>query len=85
MLGESKSVYDRLQRNTLVGWFTSTGELKEGTKQSIFKEIVAYSGGIQHTYVLANQSQFEADFITLLRMHRDVTQPLFASTIRGLI
>ena len=66
-------------------WFTSTGELKEGTKQSIFKEIVTYLGGVQHTYALVNHLELEADIITLLKMHRDVGQLLFASTIRGLI
>jgi hypothetical protein len=83
--GESNSVYDRLQRSTLTRWFTSTRELKEGTKQFIFKETTAYSGGIQHTYMLANHSQLEAYIITSLKMHRDVGQPLFASIVRGLI
>jgi hypothetical protein len=83
--GESKSVYGRLSRNTLAEWFTSTGELKEGTKQSNFKETVTYSRGVQHTYALVNHSELELDIITLLKMHRDVGQPLFASTIRGLI
>jgi hypothetical protein len=83
--GETKSVYDRLQRSTMVEWFTPTGELKEGTKQSIFKETTAFTGGIQHTYVLANHSDLEEDIITLLKEHRDVGQPLFATFVRGLI
>jgi hypothetical protein len=83
--GETKSVYDQLQRSTLAEWFTPTRELKEGTKQSIFKETVAFTGGIQHTYVLANHSDLEEDIITLLKEHRDVGQPLFATSVRGLI
>jgi hypothetical protein len=82
---ESKNVYDCLSKSTLAKWFISTRELKEGTKLSIFKETTTYSGGVQHTYALANHSELEADIITLLKMHRNVGQPLFAFTVRGLI
>ena len=74
-----------MQRSTITEWFTSTGELKEGTKQSIFKEIVVFTGSIQHTYILANHSNVEEDIITLLKEHQDVGQPLFATSVRNLV
>ena len=58
---ETKSVYDQLQRSTMAKWFTPIGELKEGTKELIFKDTTAFTGGIQHTYVLANHSDLEED------------------------
>ena len=84
-LGETMSVYDKLTPSTLREWFTSTGELKAGTKQSIFKETAAYTGGAQHAYILANHPELEEDIITLLKSHRDAEQPLYASSAQGII
>jgi hypothetical protein len=61
------------------------GELKDRTKQAIFKEIAAFTGGPQHAYILSRHTEFEEDIITLLKSHRDAGQALFASTVRGLI
>jgi hypothetical protein len=54
-------------------------------KQLIFKESVAYKGGIQYIYILANHFELEEDSITLLKEHGDVGQSLFVSSLRGLI
>ena len=35
--GQTKSVYDDLIKGSMGEWFTKTGELKDGTKQTIFK------------------------------------------------
>jgi hypothetical protein len=83
--GQETSVYDRLSRGSLAKWFTSVGELKEGTKQAIFKETAAFTGDLQHAYVLSNYHELEEDIITILKQHRDARKPLFASIIRGLI
>ena len=77
--GENVSVYDKLAPSTLKEWFTSTGELKAGTKQYIFKETAAYTGGAQHADILANHPKLEEDIITLLKNHRDAGQSLYAS------
>jgi hypothetical protein len=86
---ETVSVYDKLTPNTLKEWFTSTGELKAGTKQSIFKETTTYTGGAQHAYILVNHPELEEDIITLFKSHRDVGEPLYVLfaqvIIRGLI
>jgi hypothetical protein len=66
-------------------WFTKTEELKDGTKQAIFKETTTYTGGIQHAYVLSSHRELEEEIITLLKAHREAGQPLFASTMRNLI
>jgi hypothetical protein len=61
------------------------GELKDRTKQAIFKEIAAFTGGPQHAYILSGHIELEEDIITLLKSHQDAGQALFASTVRGLI
>jgi hypothetical protein len=70
--GQETSIYDQLSRGSLAEWFTSVGELKEGTKQAIFKETAAFTGGLQHAYVLSNYHELEEDIITILKQHRDV-------------
>jgi hypothetical protein len=61
------------------------GELKEGTKHAIFKEIVIFSRGSQYTYVLSKPHELEEEIIILLKGYREAGQPLFASMIRCLI
>ena len=83
--GQNKSVYDKLTRGSLREWFTKTGELKEGTKQAIFKETAVFTGGAQHSYVLSKHHELEEEIITLLKAHREAGQPLFATSVRTLI
>ena len=85
LLGQETSIYNRLSRSSLIEWFTSVGELKEGTKQAVFKETTTFIGGLQHAYVFSNYHELKEDIITILKQHRDARQPLFASTVRGLI
>ena len=61
------------------------GELKDGIKQAIFKEIFAFIGGPQHAYILSRHHKLEEDIMTLLKGHCDAGQPLFASIAQDLI
>jgi hypothetical protein len=83
--GQVHGIYDKLTRSSLAEWFTNVGELKDRTKQAIFKEIAAFTGGPQHAYILSGHIELEEDIITLLKSHQDAGQALFASTVRGLI
>jgi hypothetical protein len=59
-------------------------ELKDGTKQAIFKETATFTGSLQHAYILFGHHELE-DIITLLKGHREAGEALFASTVQGLI
>ena len=83
-LGKNCSVYDSLSRGTLWNWFTSTGELREGVKTKIDNE-TPFRESSQHRNVLSNFPILQEEIIEMLQAHRDVGQPLFASSIQNRI
>ena len=83
--GETYSVYDKLSRGSLYEWFSPTGILKERYKQHILKGSSSFTGGTQHGHLLSQFPELEEEIIKMLEGHRDAGQPLFATTVRGLI
>ena len=82
--GKNCSVYDSLSKGTLWNWFTSTGELREGVKTKIDNE-TPFRESSQHRNVLSNFPILQEEIIEMLQAHRDVGQPLFASSIQNRI
>jgi hypothetical protein len=60
-------------------------EFKDGVKQYILKETIAYIGGAQHAYILSKFSTFEQEIIVLLKAHQDVGQPLYVAMVQRMI
>jgi hypothetical protein len=78
-------VYDKLSRGSLYEWFTPTGELKEGYKDYVYLGTSAFTGGPQHCPIFENYPQLREKIVTILKTHRDVGHPLYASSIQGII
>ncbi len=57
----------------------------DNVKQFIFKEIIAYTKGAQHVYVVFKFPTLEKEIIVLFKGHRDVGQPLYPTIVQGMI
>jgi hypothetical protein len=66
----------------LYEWFTPTGELKE---DYVYLGTSAFTGGPQHCPILENYPQLREKIVTILKTHRDVGHPLYASSIQDII
>jgi hypothetical protein len=83
--GQSCSVYDKLSRGSLYEWFTPTSELKEGYKNYVYLGTSTFTSGSQHSPILEHYPQLREKIVTILKTHRDVGHPLYASSIQGII
>jgi hypothetical protein len=82
--GESSSVYDGLRRNTLYGWFTTTGILRKKYKQCVQDE-TSFTRSEQHMPILSKYPEIEEEIISTLKKQRAVGQLLYGTTIQPLI
>jgi hypothetical protein len=62
-----------------------TGELKEGYKNYVYLGTSTFTSGSQHSPILEHYPQLREKIVTILKTHRDVGHPLYASSIQGII
>ena len=82
---ETYSDYDKFSRGSLNKWFSPTGILKEEYKQNILKGFSSFTKSAKHGHLFSQFLELEEEITKMLEGHRDIGQPLFALTVRGLI
>jgi len=64
---EIYSIYDKISRSSLYGWFTNKGVLREECKQYITNKSSSFTGGTQHAHILSQFSKVEKELSPYLK------------------